>query len=323
MIEEDISKSADEMDEQFINEYMEAADTDTFEAFAEDWGMTVEEAHKAALDFSALDGFVPEDVTLSETAEVVGMSSEDFTPDYTATAEYEGDGITSEFLPGDSMVADTVAWLADKAGVPPEAAMLMAGIAGKNPKNIKKGAEGMFTPRKNKGNQLTDKRGTKSGEVVGDTKVGGPGVPVGKPTKGGLPVKRKEQGLDVKKEQGLATRGVDAKIGLTKRNAEKAVAGTLTGGLIANRMLSGNRDAEGNLIPIGKSYSGGPTFEGYPEVEEGNQFGYHKKEGQNFWTVNNDDAYWDTHEMGTGDAWSDAELKKAPAKELDWSSWFN
>ena len=55
----------------------------------------------------------------------------------------------------------------------------------------------------------------------------------------------------------------------------------------------------------------------------GNQYGYHKQEGQNFWTVNNDDAYWDTHEMGTGDAWSDAELKKAPAQELDWSSWFN
>jgi len=42
-----------------------------------------------------------------------------------------------------------------------------------------------------------------------------------------------------------------------------------------------------------------------------------------FWTVNNDDPYWDSHEMGTGDAWSDAEVKKAPAKELDWSSWFN
>jgi len=241
--------------------------------------------------------------------------------------EYEGDGITSEVLPGDSMVADTVAWLADKAGVPPEAAMLMAGIAGKNPKNIKKGAEGMFTPKMTKKN-LPDKRGTKSGEVVGDTKIGGPGVPVGKSTKGGLPVKRKEQGLDIKKEQGLATRGVDAKIGLTKRNAEKAAAGTLTGGLIANRMLSGNRNENGDFIavdlkqpdPIELDESDLPG----PEVETmGNQFGYHKKEGQNFWTVNNDDPYWDTHEMGTGDAWSDAELKKAPAKELDWSSWFN
>jgi len=55
----------------------------------------------------------------------------------------------------------------------------------------------------------------------------------------------------------------------------------------------------------------------------GNQFGYHKRKGQNFWTVNNDDPYWDTHVMGTGDAWSDADVKR-PTKELniDWSSWF-
>jgi len=60
-----------------------------------------------------------------------------------------------------------------------------------------------------------------------------------------------------------------------------------------------------------------------PSKKEGNQFGYHQQPGQNFWTVNNEDAYWDTHEMGTGNAWSDADVKKAPSKELDWSSWFN
>ena len=53
----------------------------------------------------------------------------------------------------------------------------------------------------------------------------------------------------------------------------------------------------------------------------GNQYGYHKQEGQNFWTVNNDDPYWDTHEMGTGDAWSDADAKEV-VQEIDWSSWF-
>ena len=60
-----------------------------------------------------------------------------------------------------------------------------------------------------------------------------------------------------------------------------------------------------------------------PDMVEtmGNQFGYHKKEGQNFWTVNNDDPYWDTHVMGTGDAWSDADAKEE-VQELDWSSWF-
>ena len=109
--------------------------------------------------------------------------------------------------------------------------------------------------------------------------------------------------------------------------ATKAVAGTtaaaIVGGAI-DRGLSGNRNAQGDFIDLNK-IARGDDEAGVEEAPEtmGNQFGYHKQEGQNFWTVNNDDPYWDTHEMGTGDAWSDAELKKAPAKELDWSSWFN
>ena len=109
--------------------------------------------------------------------------------------------------------------------------------------------------------------------------------------------------------------------------ATKAVAGTtaaaIVGGAI-DRGLSGNRNAQGDFIDLNK-IARGDDEAGVEEAPEtmGNQFGYHKQEGQNFWTVNNDDPYWDTHEMGTGDAWSDAEVKKAPAKELDWSSWFN
>ena len=109
--------------------------------------------------------------------------------------------------------------------------------------------------------------------------------------------------------------------------AAKAVAGTtaaaIVGGAI-DRGLSGNRNAQGDFIDLNK-IARGDDEAGVEEAPEtmGNQFGYHKQEGQNFWTVNNDDPYWDSHEMGTGDAWSDAELKKAPAKELDWSSWFN
>ena len=109
--------------------------------------------------------------------------------------------------------------------------------------------------------------------------------------------------------------------------AAKAVAGTtaaaIVGGAI-DRGLSGNRNAQGDFIDLNKIARGDDEV-GVEEAPEsmGNQFGYHKQEGQNFWTVNNDDPYWDSHEMGTGDAWSDAEVKKAPAKELDWSSWFN
>jgi hypothetical protein len=112
---------------------------------------------------------------------------------------------------------------------------------------------------------------------------------------------------------------------VTKDRAVKAgtTAAVATGiGLMGNRNKDGDFEKVdlGRPDPIELDESDLPG----PEVETmGNQFGYHKKEGQNFWTVNNDDPYWDTHEMGTGDAWSDAELKKAPAKELDWSSWFN
>jgi hypothetical protein len=67
-----------------------------------------------------------------------------------------------------------------------------------------------------------------------------------------------------------------------------------------------------------------PEYKNREPETMGNQFGYHKREGQNFWTVNNDDPYWDNHEMGTGDAWSDADLKEEPLQELDidFSSWF-
>jgi len=66
-----------------------------------------------------------------------------------------------------------------------------------------------------------------------------------------------------------------------------------------------------------------PEGEDMPEDIMGNQYGYYKKKGQNFWTVNNDDPYWETHEMGTGDAWSDADLKKETKElDIDFSSWF-
>jgi len=101
-----------------------------------------------------------------------------------------------------------------------------------------------------------------------------------------------------------------------------------------SRNLKGNRDEEGNFIDLNKIAREDDTVgveepegDDMPEYKDnvpetmGNQFGYHKREGQNFWTVNNDDPYWDTHVMGTGDAWSDADAKEE-VQELDWSSWF-
>ena len=58
-------------------------------------------------------------------------------------------------------------------------------------------------------------------------------------------------------------------------------------------------------------------------AQQGNQFGYHRKPAgpdngkQTFLTVNENDPYWDTHKKGTGDAWSNADLKAKPNKEVD------
>lgn len=46
-------------------------------------------------------------------------------------------------------------------------------------------------------------------------------------------------------------------------------------------------------------------------------YGFHKQDGQNFLTVNNDDPYWNDRVMGTGDGFSHAELKNKPKQEVD------
>ena len=85
-------------------------------------------------------------------------------------------------------------------------------------------------------------------------------------------------------------------------------------------MLSGDRNSQGDFIEGPKEKVDLQQPKGI-EQPEGNQFGYHQRPGQNFMTVNNDDPYWDTHEMGTGDAWSDADTKTV-RQEVDWSNWF-
>ena len=324
MLEEDISKDQDEMNEQFMEEYTEASISGDFETFAENWGLDVDEAHGIALEFPQISDMVPEDFTKSETDQV----STNTNPNEQATMvaekqmdEWENGGVTSEIIPGETGVSDMIMSAAEKLGIPPEAALALAGVVKKNPKDIVKGTKGMFTPKMTKKN-LPDKRGTKSGEVVGE------------PTKGGLPVKHKEQGLAVRNEQGLAktTNGETRKFGLTDRNKELATAGTLTGAVIADRMLSGDRNSQGDFIEGPKEKVDLYQPDGIeqpeekpetaPEVKSENQNGYHKLEGQNFWTVDNEDSYWDTHEIGTGDM-DGSELKQAKAKEVDFSSWFN
>lgn len=52
-----------------------------------------------------------------------------------------------------------------------------------------------------------------------------------------------------------------------------------------------------------------------------NQNGYHKREGQNFWTIDNDDPYWDTHDMEGSSAFEEAprhtDKEKTPTLDMD------
>ena len=299
------------MEELDLGKVIELINKQGLEATLKQLGITEEQLRE--------EGGYPIEQLLDGQEGVNSSMNEDFVPDYTKTAEYEGDGITSELIPGESALTDSIIWLAEKAGVPPEAALVMAGIVGKNPKNIKKGTEGMFTPRKNKGNQLTDKRGTKSGELIGDSKKGGPGVAVGKPGPASqVPSKHVKYPV--------ATRKIDEtrKFGLTDKNKWRAGAGIATGVAIDQvyRGLKGNRNPQGDFTVFDEDRLDPPTGPDMPEEASENQFGYHKKEGQNFWTVDNDDPYWDTHDIEGSSAFEETPLKQQPQQELDWDFWF-
>lgn len=311
-LEVNVGKSTQEMEQQFIDEFMDAYQNDDMATFAENWGMTVEEAMEAAKDYYPLQEMME--------PKIPEISMEGINP------EWESEGITSEMIPGESAVGDAITWLAEKAGVPPEAALLMAGVTGKDPKKVKKGAEGLFTPKMTK-KGLPDKRGSKSGEVVEGTK-GGSGVPVGDVKKGGFPST---------KQTGVTTtgKGKQAKLGLTDKNKREAIAGTATGiGAVTALNLLGDRDEDGSLkvaalpkeepkkekVDLNKIAREDRSV-GEENPWEGNQLGYHKRPGQNFWTVDDTDPYWDTHEMGTGSPWEEAEPKQV-VQEFDFSKWF-
>ena len=285
----------DQMDDMFVKEYGDVLMGDkTLESFLDDWGYSKEELDSYLDSRPDLMDKLPRDFDLPN-ANVDNFSG--------INPEWEGEGITSEMLPGDSAVADAVTWLAEKAGVSPEAAMLAAGVVSRNPKNIKKGAEGMF----NKGSKSFDKR-KKFGDNTKQKKI--------------------EQIKDQRKGSNELAKTKQKQLDKNKRTAEKAGAAALTTGLTANRMLNGDRDVDGTLKVAPKidlnAIARGDDSVGEEEsgAWDNNQFGYHKRPGQNFWTIDNSDPYWDTHEMGTGSAFEDSALKAAPRKGLDWSSWF-
>ena len=217
--------------------------------------------------------------------------NEYFVPDYTATAKYEGPG-------RDEVTIDT------SGNIDPMLiGMAGGGKGGMFKEGAKKLANKVLASKSLKANQKAN-RGVEGPVVKGASRT------------------LKDSNLRPSIANKTADRYKSMSDKVTKDRAVKAgtTAAVATGiGLMGNR----NKDGDFEKVDLGRPEP--ILIDEVPQEPEtmGNQYGYHKREGQNFWTVNNDDPYWDTHEMGTGDAWSDAELKKAPAKELDWSSWFN
>jgi hypothetical protein len=335
--------------------------------------MSEEDAHSYASDFPVLEELYEEEIV------------SEWEPDYSKTAEYEGEGITSELIPGEGLIAPALAGL----GLDPTTAAMVGAVATKKPGMLTNKLFANIKGKKLKANQKAN-RGVEGPVVTGSSRT------------------LKDSNLRPSITDKTASRYKSMSDRVKKQNATAVGFTGLGAGLVANRLLQddtddgeivtghppvndpyekpktqsrnlkGNRDEEGNLKDAirfthangsyafaepgsdladelmaeeyfsgdiagqnaGKSQSNTgsdwanaeigveePEGDDMPEYKDnvpetmGNQFGYHKREGQNFWTVNNDDPYWDTHVMGTGDAWSDADAKEE-VQELDWSSWF-
>ena len=276
MLEEDVSKSNAEMDEQFIAEYQEASIEGNFDNFAEAWGMSLEDVHTRALELSQLDGFVPDDFTLNEEDKTDSITRNGVTIDTSGDMDPMIEGMV-----GATGKANAVKGMLSNVG------------------------NKLFASKALKANQKA-KRGVEGEVVKGTSKT------------------LKDSNLRPSIANKTADRYKSMADKVKKDNAVKT--GTVAGAATAIG-LSGNRNENGDFEKVDLYQPQGieqpeEKPETAPEVKsEGNQFGYHKKEGSNFLTVNNDDPYWDTHEMGTGDAWSDADTKKE-TKEIDFSSWF-
>jgi len=302
-LEATISKSTEEMDTQF-NQELELVLTGKYplDDFLDDWGMSFEEL---LADDSI--GY-PQEESLMRLKGIEGTHqsmNEDFVPDYTKTAEYEGDGITSELIPGESLIAP----LLQKAGLDPAMAAVVGSVVTKKPQ---KGmlSNKIFASKALKSNQKT-KRGVEGPVVTGASRT----------------LKDSNLRPSIKNKTADKYKAMTSRV--KQKNATNVAAGVtgaaIVGGAI-NRGLKGNRNAQGDFTVFDEDRLDPPTGpdmpeEVTPEASE-NQFGYHKREGQNFWTVDNDDSYWDTHDIEGSSAFEGAPLKQQPQQELDWDFWF-
>ncbi len=302
-----------EMSEAEMDQLLGYLDKYGLAATSEAWGLTEEEIKDIypameMLDSKDDDEWNPDgsdDIPLEQVYldsypedEIVS----EWEPDYSKTAEYEGTGITSELIPGEGLVAPILAGM----GVDPTTAAVIGSVATKKPGML---TNKLFASKKLKANQKAN-RGTEGPVVQGASRTA------------------KNTNLRPSIKDKTAARYKSMSNRVKAKNATNVVGATTAATILGtgiNRGLQGNRNAQGDFTVYDEEALDPPTGpdmvpETVPETM-GNQYGYHKQEGQNFWTVNNDDSYWDTHEMGTGDAWSDADVKEV-VQELDWSSWF-
>ena len=262
--------------------------------------------------------------------------NEDFVPDYTATAKYEGPGRDEVTIDTSGNIDPMLIGMAGggKGGMFKEGAKKLANkvLASKSLKANQKANRGVEGPvvkgasrtlkdsnlRPSVANKTADRYKSMSDKVTKDRAVKA-GTTAAVATGIGLMGNRNKDG-DFEKVDLGRPEIYSEETGFDNEANNRAMIKQMNDpdGFLQRQMRK--KSTSGKTEQFGQE--DGRIVKEEPETM-GNQYGYHKREGQNFWTVNNDDPYWDTHEMGTGDAWSDADLKKAPAKELDWSSWFN
>jgi hypothetical protein len=402
--EVNIDKSQAQMDDQFIREYTEAVGPGgNFNEFLADWGMSENdvidylESNPQILPKGYVphyEGYVGETDSDDRTDEEIEMgdpdSYNDFIPDYSKTAEYEGTGITSELIPGEGLVAPILTGM----GVDPTTAAVIGSVATKKPgmltnklfagKNLKKnqlknrGAEGPVvtgTSRTAKGTNLrpaikqktADRYKSMSDRVKGKrvgeaATVAGAGTamylagdtPDDEIVTGHPPVnnpyeepKTQSRDLTGSRDANGNLMTVDAdreryakegKVIFTHANGSYAFAepgSDMADELMAQEYFAGDIAAQN----AGKSQSNtgsdwskakGEVKKEEPkgeDVTKEERPGWHKREGANFWTVNNDSPHWQTDEgaeeakeiYGEYPAW----VKQPKVQELDWSGWFN
>ena len=245
---------------------------------------------------------------------------------YGINPEWEGEGIKSDVTPMDSLLSMSGEELAAYGEDNNWPAWLVGGITAiaSKGKTFKK-PDGMLTPKKH------DKK-TK----FGDSKA----------------QQRHEADKSKTKEGEVMSKRKDEELAKNKSDAIKSGTAATAATTATAIGLSGDREPDGSLKPVGKAYGG--KLEGYDnedfstgkveaaadtqrmmeedwemeQVQMEERPGWFKPKGSNFWSVDTESPYWQTDE-GAAEAESVYGQRPAWAKQperkelnLDLSTWF-